>query len=166
MGVSLFRVSKKSDRSKVLTTVYAAHEWDARGMIAEADGGQPEDYFAELVPVRDQSIAQLQANLPWGANNYSDLYKANTEPHKQFRHDAIHLAKAAGILLVTPEEMDHDTSPEIAVDRRAEDAKRLADVVIVALHMASTHPSGSIDLAAAIEARLAKKFSTGGNDAK
>lgn len=166
MGVSLFSVSKKSDRSKVLTTVYAAHEWDARDMIAVADDGQPEDYFAELVPLRDQTIAQLQKNLPWGANNYSDLYKANTEPHKQYRHDAIHLAKAAGILLVTPEEMDHYSERSVAEERRAEDAKRLADVVIVALHMASTHPSGPFDLATIIEQRLAKKFSTGGNDAK
>lgn len=166
MGVSLFRVSKKSDRSKVLMTLCSAHEWAARSMAADADDGEEDDYFAELVPLSDYTITQLQAYLPWGANDYSDLYKANAEPHKQYRHDAIHLAKAAGILLVTPEEMDHNTSPEIAVDRRAEDAKRLADVVIVALHMASTHPSGSIDLAAAIEARLTKKFSTGGNDAK
>lgn len=162
----LFNVSKKSDRSKVLMTLCVAHEWDARAMAADTDDGEEDEYFAELVPLSEHTIAQLQAYLPWGANDYSDLYKENAELHKQYRHDAIHLAKAAGILLVTPEEMDHYCERSVAEERRAEDAKRLADVVIVALHMASTHPSGPIDLAKAIEARLVKKFSTGGNDAK
>ena len=135
--------------------------------VAERDPERsPEDFAARLEPFSDLTLEELQTHLPWGANDYSDLYKDNTEPHKQYRHDAIHLAKAAGILLVTPEEMDHTGTRDVAEERRAEDEKRLADVVIVALHMATTHPSGPIDLAKAIEARLVKKFSTGGNDAK
>jgi hypothetical protein len=163
----LFRVWNNDYPEEGYELIEAATEYDARKQVAARDSDTTHnDFHAELVKPSELTIEELQKHLPWGANDYSDLYKENAEPHKQYRHDAIHLAKAAGILLVTPEEMDHTGTRDVAEHRRAEDEKRLADVVIVALHMATTHPSGPIDLAKAIEARLVKKFSTGGNDAK
>lgn len=163
----LFKVWNKKYPEDGCEVIEAANSFDAQKEMAARDpDSNPDHFHAELTPMKDITIAELQRHLPWGANDYSALYKDNTEPHKQYRHDAIHLAKAAGLLLVTPEEMDHSGTRDVAEERRAEDEKRLADVVIVALHMATTHPSGPIDLAKAIEARLVKKFSTGGNDAK
>jgi hypothetical protein len=69
----------------------------------------------------------------------------------------MHLAKAAGMLMVTPEDMDHTGTANIAVARREEDIKRLADIVVVAVRMANVHPSGPIDLWSAIEQRLSRK---------
>lgn len=109
-------------------------------------------------PVEKMTIGELLENLPWGLNDYSELYDADKAPHRDYRHAAMHLAKAGGMLLVTPEEMDHDPTPPQENSAAHKDAaKRLADVVIVAMRMANTHPTGKIDLAKAIEERLLGK---------
>jgi len=100
----------------------------------------------------EQHLRALQQALPWGANTYSAAFDADPAPHKQYRHDVGHLMKTVGKLAETPFEMDHDLRAAAAL--REEDSKRLADLVIFALHMASTHPSGPIDLADAVTARL------------
>jgi hypothetical protein len=109
----------------------------------------------------DKSLRQLQAELPWGANDYSEQYRADTTPHRDYKHAALHLVKSIGRLIECPEEMDHELHGPVAPGADADDAKRLADVVIVALRMANVHPRGPIDLARAVELRLAQKFGAG-----
>jgi hypothetical protein len=108
----------------------------------------------------NKTLRQLQAELPWGANDYTEAYRANTTPHRDITHAALHSMKALGRLVECPEEMDHP-GERIPAAKRAEDEKRLADLVILALRWANVHPSGPIDLGAAVEKRLAEKFSGG-----
>lgn len=128
---------------------------DARTNLAlfEMLRGYSSSVAAEL-PTDDQTLREFQAHLPWGANTYSKEFEADPAPHKQYRHDVGHLLKSVGKLSELPFEMDHD--PTLAAQYRAEDSKRLADLVIFAMHMASTHPSGHIDLADAIADRVAQ----------
>lgn len=102
----------------------------------------------------DMTLREFQRLNPWGANTYSTEFEADPAPHKQYRHDVGHLFKTVGKLSELAFEMDHD--PKLAAAYRAEDCKRLADLVIFAMHMASTHPSGPIDLASAIQERVAQ----------
>lgn len=112
------------------------------------------DTEGETPSVDRQTLREFQRALPWGANTYSKDFEADPAEHKQYRHDVGHLIKTVGKLADLPFELDHDTA--IAARYRDEDSKRLADLVIFAMHMASTHPSGAIDLAAEIEKRVAQ----------
>jgi hypothetical protein len=104
-------------------------------------------------------LKQLQAQLPavWTEESYSDDFQKSEAKDKNFRHALLHLMKAVGKLTEMPEIADHDgatTSSYVA--GWAE--KYLADVVICAVRMASTHPLGAIDLDRAIRERLQKKM--------
>jgi hypothetical protein len=107
----------------------------------------------------DTTLPELQAGLPWGANDYSKEFLADPRPHKWYDHARKHLDKASGRLGDLCEEMDHDPSDATVAAHRADDEKRLADVMICLLRLANTHPGGKIDLVAVVGKRLAQKFS-------
>lgn len=104
-------------------------------------------------------LKQLQAQLPkaWTEETYSDAFQMSTAPDKSFRHALLHAMKALGKLTEMPETFDHDNVVRSCYqDGWAE--KYLADLVICAVRMASTHPAGHIDIERAIRERLEKKM--------
>lgn len=100
------------------------------------------------------NLMEMQAKLPWGIE-YSELFKQNPCIHKDFQHALAHIMKAAGKLWTMIEAADHQTA--VANFPKAEVEKYLADLVICALRMANTSPSGLIDLEKAVIARMETK---------
>jgi hypothetical protein len=100
------------------------------------------------------NLLEVQSKLPWGMK-YSELFQRNPCIHKDFQHALVHVAKASGKLWTMVEAADH--SIDVPNFPKAEVEKYLADLVICALRMANTNPSGLIDLQAAVINRLETK---------
>lgn len=98
----------------------------------------------------------LQGELPkiWTDELYSAQFKASPSRYKDFDHALKHVTKALGKLIVTTEEQDHGEPPTVA----SEVEKYLADLVICAVRLAITNPTGPIDLEAAVLDRIGKKM--------
>lgn len=104
-------------------------------------------------------LKQLQAELPkvWTDELYSKEFQASTAKDRDFRHALLHLLKASSKLIEMPETADHDgVNTGTYVEGWAE--KYLADVVICAVRLASSHPLGAIDLDKAVRDRLKTKM--------
>lgn len=99
-----------------------------------------------------KSLHDLQNEAAWGAHTYSDAFNADPRPHRDAAHAVLHIAKATGKLCGAIDNLDHAEE----LDPRTV-PKALADVVICALRVANTWPVGKIDVADAIDARLAEK---------
>lgn len=100
------------------------------------------------------NLFEIQSKLPW-SNSYSELFQANPCIHKDFQHALVHVAKASGKLWTMVEAADHSISgPHFP---KAEVEKYLADLVICAMRMANTNPSGLVDLQRAVIDRLESK---------
>src|SRR6185312_10545664 len=98
----------------------------------------------------DWTIRQFQTNLPWTIK-YSQDFRSNPQPHKDFAHALHHVSKAAGKLHAFADDMDHDRN--IALDAsepvsglKSTFSKYVADLVVCALRLANTFPGGPIDL--------------------
>ena len=102
------------------------------------------------------TIRDLQVNLPWSIR-YSADFRANPQPHKDFAHALVHIAKAAGRLSEFVDDMDHRKETADDPSKRDEYAKYIADMVVCALRMANTFPGGPVDLATAVVDRLQSK---------
>jgi hypothetical protein len=100
------------------------------------------------------NIRELQTKLPWGMA-YSELFIRNPCIHKDFQHALVHVAKASGKLWTMVESADHTINTQNFP--KAEVEKYLADLVICAIRMANTNPSGLVDLEAAVIHRLESK---------
>lgn len=104
----------------------------------------------------DKTIRELQTSLPWTIR-YSQDYRANPQPHKDFTHALLHVVKAVGKLQGLSDDMDHDR--QVADDSmlRSEYGKYVADLVICALRAANVFPGGVLDLQAAVQDRIEVK---------
>lgn len=101
---------------------------------------------------RERTLRELQTTLPW-SNSYSQDFKMNPQPHKDFAHAMLHITKAAGQLCGIIDELDH-TGESAQVERVQ---ILLADLVICALRGANTFPKGTIDLQNAVINRIKTK---------
>ena len=100
----------------------------------------------------DRTLREIQTGAMWGAHTYSEEFNADPRAHRDAAHALLHITKASGKLAEAVDSRDHvGAFAERAV------AKYLADVVICALRFANTWPGGPIDVATAIEERLASK---------
>ncbi len=104
---------------------------------------------------KEVSLRKLQTTLPWTIK-YSQDFRSNPQPHKDFAHALVHVSKALGKLQGLVDDMDHDR--RIAVHASpAEFGKYVADLVVCALRAANTFPGGKLDLQGAVEERIATK---------
>jgi len=100
------------------------------------------------------TIRELQRLVAetWTLDSYSEAFKANTLPHRDFQHALVHAMKAAGKLAAAVDEVEH--GGEWPQDH----SKYLADLVICAARMAAAWPKNgdfySVDLSAAVFGRL------------
>jgi hypothetical protein len=108
----------------------------------------------------DLTIRELQTNLPWTIR-YSEDFRKTPLAHKDFAHALTHVSKAAGRLHELVDKMDHNSA--VADDTaqlsgtKATYAKYVADLVVCAIRMANTFPSGVIDLQREVECRIEEK---------
>jgi hypothetical protein len=106
-----------------------------------------------------QSI-QAELQMLWKDDRYSDAFKFARLPQKDFGHALLHILKAAGKLAVMVEEADHASGIEVIKcflpDKQAE--KYLADIVISAMRMANTIPTGVFSLEQAVLERIKEKM--------
>lgn len=106
---------------------------------------------------RPRTLGELQDELPWGAHNYSELFRSNPQAHRDFAHALLHVQKAAGKLAAVVDDGDHND--EVAPHFAPEKVDRfLADLIICTLRMANTCPAGRVDLEKAVQERLKEKF--------
>ncbi len=99
------------------------------------------------------NILQIQNQLPWGIE-YSEAFQQSPSPFKDFQHALLHVTKAGGKLAAIVEDADHGR-PNLFPKQDVE--KYLADLVICAMRMANTNPTGKIDLQRAVIDRLESK---------
>lgn len=102
----------------------------------------------------DISLRELQERQPW-RDTYSQAFKDSRVPHKNFAHGLTHVQKAVGKLSEIVDDGDHE-SPLVYFPKE-EVAKFLGDVVVCAIRMANTNPTGTIDLQKAVLDRIAQK---------
>jgi len=102
----------------------------------------------------DISLRELQERQPW-RDTYSQAFKESRIPHKNFAHALTHLSKAAGQLSAIVDDGDHE-SP-LAYFPKEDVEKFVADLVVCAIRMANTNPTGVIDLQKAVLDRIAQK---------
>ena len=104
----------------------------------------------------DKTIRELQTSLPWTIR-YSRDFRAAPVTHKDMAHALHHVSKAAGHLHGLADDMDHDR--EVANDPtlRERYGKYVADLVVCALRIANTFPSGAVDLQQAVQQRIEEK---------
>ncbi len=101
------------------------------------------------------SLEMLQAELPWGANDYNETFQKSPAIHKDFQHALVHVLKALGKLSSFAEAADHAEDVNFPYD---EISKYLADVVICTVRMANTKPNARVDLAKAVLDRIEEKM--------
>jgi len=102
----------------------------------------------------DISLRELQERQPW-RDTYSQAFKDSRIPHKNFAHALTHLSKAAGKLSEIVDDGDHE-SP-LTYFPKEDVAKFVGDLVICAIRMANTNPTGVIDLQKIVLDRIAQK---------
>lgn len=104
----------------------------------------------------EKTIGTLQACLPWGAHDYSAEFQADESTARDFKHALLHVTKATGKVAAVVDDFDHEGALHLV--HKTMTRKALADIVICVLRMANTYPDGPINLAQAVEDRLAEKF--------
>ncbi len=88
--------------------------------------------------------------------SYSEDYRADRRPHKDFEHAVLHIAKANGRLAELCDNLDHgDLKPRSHLQEIY--ARFLADVIICAMRAANEFPGGVLDLEAAVLSRAREK---------
>lgn len=101
---------------------------------------------------RSKLLTDLQDALPWTIYYHKD-FKSNPQPHKDFAHAALHIQKALGKIASVINDAEHGGHD---FNRKSLDIY-VADLVICALRMANTCPSGKFDLQEAVIQRLEDK---------
>lgn len=99
------------------------------------------------------NILEIQERLPWSLP-YGAGFKLDTTTYKDFQHALVHISKASGKLWTMVEDAAHDRESFFP---KADVEKYLADLVICAMRMANTNPTGLIDLQKAVIERLESK---------
>lgn len=99
------------------------------------------------------NIRTIQEKLPWGLP-YAPGFKVSTIEYKDFQHTLLHVTKATGKLSAIVEDADHGRFPYFPA---GDVQKYCADLVICAMRLANTNPSGSFDLLGAVIHRLESK---------
>jgi len=102
------------------------------------------------------SMREIQTSLPWSIR-YSQDFRTNPQPHKDFAHALVHISKAAGKLAALVDDMDHDWSVADDPQLRETYGKYVADLVICAMRMSNTFPGGVLDLEKAVLDRIKAK---------
>ncbi|HEY1404586.1 MAG TPA: hypothetical protein VGB05_10700 [Pyrinomonadaceae bacterium] len=114
-----------------------------------------EPFESKPCGLSDKTLRELQVTLPWTVR-YSEDFRANRQSHKDFAHALHHIFKAGGKLAGFVDDMDHDRNvadgqPGLTY------GKYIADLVVCALRLANTMPSGPVDLHAAVVNRIVEK---------
>jgi hypothetical protein len=101
-------------------------------------------------------MREIQVSLPWTIR-YSQDFRSNPQPHKDFAHALVHVTKALGKLMALVDDMDHDR--QVADDPRLREShgRYLADLVVCAMRAANTFPGGVVDLEKAVRDRIQEK---------
>lgn len=99
------------------------------------------------------NILEIQERLPWSLA-YGSHFKDSGTTYKDFQHALLHISKASGKLAAIVEDADHEREPFFP---KEDVEKYLADLVICAMRMANTNPTGLIDLQQAVVHRLENK---------
>lgn len=107
-------------------------------------------------PTPESSLRKLQTTLPWTIK-YSQDYRSNPQPHKDFTHALVHTAKALGKLMGLADDMNHDRTTALQSGLAAAYSKYIADLVVCALRAANTFPGGKVDLQREVEHRIESK---------
>ncbi len=117
----------------------------------------PERYHQDKISKlqKGANLEMLQAELPWGANDYNKTFRNSPVLHKDFQHALIHILKALGKLSSFVEAADHADSANFPYD---EISKYLADVLICTVRMANTKPGARVDLSKAVLDRIEEKM--------
>lgn len=103
----------------------------------------------------EPAIRDIQEQLPWSGNPYSEDFEVDPRAHKDFEHALVHIAKAAGRLFAVVEDLDHGKRIDAVTQVKVREW--LADLVICAMRCANTNPHGAFDLECAIVKRLESK---------
>ncbi len=101
------------------------------------------------------TLKMLQDQLPWGANEYNEVFQNSPALHKDFQHALVHVLKALGKLSSFAEAADHAEGANFPYD---EISKYLADIVICTVRMANTKPNARVDLSKAVLDRIEQKM--------
>jgi hypothetical protein len=133
----------KTKDNKNQTNIFSGEIAPTSAAIAAARGEPPR-----------MTIRELQENLPWGAHNYSDRFKANDAPHRDYAHAYLHVMKALGKLAPALDDADHIDNVVGAFQAHPPAARYIADIIICAVRMASTCPDGPIDVEKALDDRI------------
>ena len=98
------------------------------------------------------NLKELQEKALWTIHYHRD-FRANPQAHKDFAHALLHIQKAAGKLAAVVNDAEHGGSDFLY----SEVAPYIADMVVCAIRMANTCPSGVIDLEEAVIQRIENK---------
>ncbi len=104
----------------------------------------------------DKTLREIQTTLPWTIK-YSEDYRRNPQPHKDFTHALLHVSKAAGHLNGLADDMDHNRATALDPGLREKYGKYVADFVICAVRIANVFPGGMLDLQTLVQERIALK---------
>ena len=104
----------------------------------------------------DLTLRQLQTNLPWTIK-YSQDFRLDPRPHKDFSHALTHIVKASGKLSEMVDSMDHDRDYAVSGLTKEVFGKYVADLVVCALRMAVTFPGSQLDLQMEVQHRIENK---------
>jgi hypothetical protein len=96
-----------------------------------------------------QGVQRAVADV-WTLDGYTDQFRANDAPHRDFAHAVGHVQKAAGRLFDVVDAYDHGR----ATPSRHDVGKYIADLVICAARLANTTPTGLLDLDRIVGERL------------
>lgn len=107
------------------------------------------------------SLRELQENQPWSTQPktmYNEAFQQSPIIHKDFQHALVHVVKAAGNLAGVINDSEHsvDQLPDWELNRYKIQGW-VADLVICAMRMANTCPTGKFDLESATLARIKEK---------
>lgn len=108
------------------------------------------------------SLRELQDNQPWSTQPktmYNEAFGQSTIVHKDFQHALVHVVKAAGNLSGVINDSEHSAVDQLADWQlsRYKIQDWVADLVICAMRMANTCPTGKFDLESAVLARTKEK---------
>lgn len=118
--------------------------------------GKSDPMPSPLTDMTEKTIRELQTSLPWTIR-YSQDFRSNPQPHKDFTHALLHVGKASGKLMGLADDMDHSRAKADDPNLRKQYGKYLADLVVCALRASNTFPGGAVDLQKAVERRIKEK---------
>lgn len=132
-----------------------------RGFIvwSKADEDAAAEWAREQKLSKLMTLADVQREIQarWGSSTYGEDFLARKDPQRNAHHAHLHITKALGKIASMLDDLDHgsETDNTVAMENA------LADVVICASRVASSWPTGALNLADAVLRRIIDKFPEG-----